>query len=113
MAMQQAGRKEMLDLHPTVKPLALLSEAILDTSNRGDIILDPFAGSGSLMLAAHRVNRVARCIELDPKYVDVAVRRMEALTGQPARLQATGQTFADVAEERRSSPDLPLNAGEA
>ena len=113
MAMQQAGRKEMLDLHPTVKPLALLSEAILDTSNRGDIILDPFAGSGSLMLAAHRVNRVARCIELDPKYVDVAVRRMEALTGQPARLQATGQTFAAVSEERRNSPDLSLNADEA
>lgn len=100
MSQQQAGRKELLSLHPTVKPVALLSEAILDTSNRGDVILDPFAGSGSLMLAADRVGRVAACIELDPKYVDVAVRRMEAATGKPARLEATGQTFAEVALER-------------
>jgi DNA modification methylase len=72
---------QLLSFHPTVKPLALLSEAILDTSNRGETVLDPFAGSGSLMLAADRVGRVAACIELDPKYVDVAVRRMEAETG--------------------------------
>ncbi|CAA0112371.1 Uncharacterised protein [Starkeya nomas] len=103
LAQQQAGRAELLSLHPTVKPIALLSEAILDTSNRGEIILDPFAGSGSLMLAADRVGRVAACIELDPKYVDVAVRRMEAETGEPARLEATGQTFAEVAQQRAAS----------
>lgn len=110
LARQQAGRKEALAMHPTVKPLGLLTEALLDTSRPGGLVLDPFAGSGSLMLAAHRVNRIARAIELDPKYVDVAVRRMEAFTGMPARLQDDGRTFAEVADERLGGSPAPATA---
>ena len=96
------GRKEALRLHPTVKPVSLLTDALLDTSRPGGIVLDPFAGSGTLLLAAHRTHRVGRAIELNPCYVDVAVARMEALTGKPARHVAAGLTFAEVAIERRA-----------
>ena len=95
------GRKEALRLHPTVKPVSLLMDALLDTSHPGGIVLDPFAGSGTLLLAAHRTHRVGRAIELDPGYVDVAIARMEALTGHPARHAATGLTFAEMAVQRQ------------
>ena len=101
MAQFGRGRKEALRLHPTVKPVSLLMDALLDTSRPGGIVLDPFAGSGTLLLAAHRTHRVGRAIELDPCYVDVAVARMEALTGKPARHVATGLTFAEMAVQRQ------------
>lgn len=82
-------RKRMLDMHPTVKPISLLTDALLDTSKLGDLILDPFAGSGSTLAAAHRTRRVGRAIELDPTYVDVAVRRLYEL-GMQARHADTG-----------------------
>jgi DNA modification methylase len=78
------GRAEELAMHPTVKPVAMVADAIRDCSRRNGIILDPFCGSGTTIVAAERTGRCAYAIELDPKYVDVAVRRWEALTGQTA-----------------------------
>ena len=95
-----------LAAHPTVKPLALVADALRDVSVRGDLVLDPFCGSGTTLMAAERTRRQGRGIELDPAYVDVALRRLERLTGEPARLAATGQTFADVASLRAvATPD--------
>ncbi len=94
------GNQEDLALHPTVKPVALVADAIRDVTRRGDIVLDGFGGSGTTLIAAERTGRVARLIELDPLYCDVICRRYEALTGQPARLEGTDQSFADVAVER-------------
>ena len=96
-------RDQALAMHPTVKPLALVRDAILDASNRGDIILDPFGGSGTTLLAADAVQRVARLIELDPLYCDVIIRRTEKALGLTAVLVATGQSFADVAAEREAA----------
>jgi DNA modification methylase len=73
--------------HPTVKPTAMLADALLDLTNPGDLVLDPFLGSGSTLVAAHRVNRVCRGVELDPLYVDVIIRRWEAVSGGHAVLQ--------------------------
>jgi DNA modification methylase len=105
------GRNRDADLaaHPTVKPVALVADAIRDCSRRGDIILDPFAGSGTILLAAERTGRKAAAIELDPRYVDVAVRRWQQRTGKVARLAATGQTFAELAARE---DDAPAHQGE-
>ncbi len=73
-----------LKMHPTVKPVALLADAIKDCTKRGDSVLDPFAGSGSTLIAAERTGRVAYCIELDPKYCDVIIRRWQDMTGREA-----------------------------
>ena len=90
----------LLHLHPTVKPVALIADILLDASARGDIVLDPFMGSGSTIIADEKVGRRARGIELDPLYVDAAVRRWERWTGEAARLEGDGRTFAEVAAER-------------
>jgi DNA modification methylase len=82
-----------------------VADAIKDVSGRRDIVLDPFSGSGTTMIAAEQTGRRARVIELDPQYVDVALRRWEAYTGKEAVLLATGQTFDEVAEERRALND--------
>jgi DNA modification methylase len=86
--------------HPTVKPAAMLEDALLDLTNRGEIVLDPFLGSGSTLIAADKAGRVCRGVELDPLYVDVIIRRYEAVTGQAAVLADTGETFADLAARR-------------
>ncbi len=99
------GNQENLALHPTVKPVALVADAIRDVTRRGDIVLDGFGGSGTTLIAAERTGRVARLIELDPLYCDVICRRFEALTGQPAHLVSTDQTFADVALDREAEAD--------
>lgn len=88
--------------HPTVKPVQLVEDAILDCSNRGDIILDCFGGSGTTMIAAERAGRNARLIEIDPLYCDTIIRRMEQATGLKARLGIDGPDFASVAAERNS-----------
>lgn len=93
-------------MHPTVKPINLIADAIRDCSRRGDIILDPFGGSGTTLLAAHRTRRKARLIELDPVYCDVTVRRWEKVTDREV-LVATGQAFAEVAAERGVPVDDP------
>lgn len=97
-----------LAVHPTVKPVALIADAIRDCSRRGDIILDPFAGSGTILLAAQRTGRRAAAIEIDPHYVDVGVRRWQSSTGQSATLLATGQSFEEVAAERFGAAPQPL-----
>jgi len=91
---------EELAMHPTVKPVALIADAIKDCSRRGDIILDVFGGSGSTLIAADQCGRVARLIEIDPLYCDTIIRRFERLTGEPARLAETGRTFANVVADR-------------
>ena len=91
------GRKQDLALHPTVKPVALVADAILDASKRGSIILDPFAGSGSTLLAAEKIGRRARAIELDPYYVDTIIRRFQKETGKEAVIADSGLPFDALA----------------
>ena len=71
-------------MHPTVKPVALVADAIRDCSNRNDIILDPFGGAGTTLIAAEKTGRKARLIEIDPRYVDVTITRWQNLTGRTA-----------------------------
>lgn len=89
----RAGRLDELAMHPTVKPVALVIDAIKDCSRRDDIVLDPFGGSGTTLIAAEKSGRRACLIELDPTYVDVAIRRWQALTGSKAVHAASGQVF--------------------
>jgi DNA modification methylase len=96
----RSGRSEELAMHPTVKPVALVADAIKDCSKRGEIVLDPFAGSGTTLIAAESTGRRARVIEFDPAYCDQIVRRFAQLTGKQAKLATTGQDFEAVAEER-------------
>jgi hypothetical protein len=98
------GRMDDLNDHPTVKPRKLVADAILDCSRPGGVILDPFLGSGTTLAAAHTTGRLGYGLELDPKYCDVIVRRMEALTGEPARM-IDGTPFADIARERSATRD--------
>jgi DNA modification methylase len=103
------GRLEELAMHPTVKPVALVADAIKDCSRRKGIVLDPFIGSGTTIIAAEHTGRRARGIELDPAYVDVSVRRWQTYRGKAATLLATGETFEEVEEARcpAALPDKP------
>lgn len=89
----------LLALHPTVKPVALVADALMDASDRGDLVLDAFLGSGTTLVAAERVGRVCRGIEIDPLYVDTAIRRWQALTGKAAVHASIGKTFESLAVE--------------
>lgn len=91
---------ELLALHPTVKNVSLIADAIRDCSHRKGLILDPFAGSGTLLVAAERTGRYARAIEIDAHYVDVGVLRWQRISGKEAILEATGQTWSQVRAER-------------
>jgi DNA modification methylase len=95
----QAGRTEALAMHPTVKPVALVADAILDCSTRNSIVLDPFAGSGTTIIAAHRTGRRCRAMELDAGYVDVALRRVRELTRIEPICAHSGQSFAERERE--------------
>lgn len=90
-------RSEDLAMHPTVKPAAMVADAIRDCSKRGDIVLDGFGGSGTTLIAAEVCGRAARLMEFDPHYCDVIIRRFERLTGKSAVLQEGGALFDDVA----------------
>lgn len=94
------NRSEQLAMHPTVKPTAMVADAIRDCSRRGEIVLDGFGGSGTTLIAAELCGRSARLIEFDPHYCDVIIRRFERLTGKQAVLQEGGALFDDVAVER-------------
>jgi DNA modification methylase len=94
------ARAEELAMHPTVKPVALIADAIRDCSRRGEVVLDCFGGSGSTLIAAEKTGRRARLIEYDPLYCDTIVRRWEKLTGKRATLGEDGETFEDLVEER-------------
>jgi DNA methylase len=100
----RAGRSEDLAMHPTVKPVALVAEAIKDCSRRGEIVLDPFGGSGTTLIAAEKTGRLARLIEFDPAYCDTILRRFERVTGKPGTLAVSGRTFEEAAEERSAAP---------
>ena len=89
----RAGRAEELAMHPTVKPVAMVVDAIKDCSRRGGIVLDAFSGSGTTLMAAEQTGRRGRAIELDPRYVDVAVRRWQKATGEKALSLPSGFTF--------------------
>jgi DNA modification methylase len=95
-----------LQMHPTVKPAGMIADAIRDCSKRGDLVLDPFCGSGTILIAAERTGRKARALEIDPVYVDVAIRRWEALTGKSATLM-TGETFEEITEQRSTEAEIP------
>lgn len=100
-----SGRGEMLAMHPTVKPTALVADAIRDCSKRGGIVLDGFGGSGTTLIAAETCGRSARLIEFDPLYCDTIVRRFEKLTGKAAKLAQDGATF-EATEVQRSREEL-------
>ena len=111
------GREADLAMHPTVKPVAMIADAILDVTNRGDIVLDIFAGSGSTLLAAEKTGRVARCVELDPYYVDVIIERFQSLTGSDAVRLFDGKNYNTIKHETlqifgpEPSAKLNLNVG--
>lgn len=102
--MNSPGHAEELAMHPTVKPVALVADAIKDCSKRGGLVLDPFAGSGTILIAAERTGRRARAMEIDPGYVDVAIKRWHAFTGKAAMLAPLEETFEKVAEQRSAAP---------
>jgi DNA modification methylase len=89
-------RADDLARHPTPKPVAMVKDAILDCTRRGEIVLDTFAGSGSTLIAAHLCGRSARLLEYDPLYCDVIIERYQQFTGQAAVLTTTGQAFEDL-----------------
>jgi len=95
-----ASRSDELAMHPTVKPVALIADAIRDCSRRGEIVLDAFGGSGSTLIASEKTGRSACLIEYDPLYCDTIVKRCEAYTGKRATLAVTGETFEALSEAR-------------
>lgn len=93
-------RDDQLAMHPTVKPVAMIADAIRDCSKRGGIVLDAFGGSGTTLIAAEETGRKARLVEIDPRYADVTIRRWQAMTDKPAILEDSGVPFDDL-EGRR------------
>jgi DNA modification methylase len=88
------------DVHPTMKPVELIERAVSNSSRRGDVVLDPFVGSGSTVIACERTGRRARVVEIEPGYVDVVVRRWQIYSGGQARLAPEGRSFEEVAQQR-------------
>jgi hypothetical protein len=106
-------RDDELAMHPTVKPVALVVDAILDCSRRRGIVLDAFAGSGTTLVAAHKTGRRGYGIELDPLYCDVILRRLAKVAKLDAVLVETGRSFADVAADRTAAIEANGDAPEA
>jgi DNA modification methylase len=102
------GRMEALAAHPTVKPVALVADALLDCTARGDVVLDQFAGSGTTILAAEKVGRIGYGMEYEPGYVDVAVKRWQRTTKLEATLAGDGRSFEEIAAARVPSSDGPI-----
>ena len=94
-----ACRDEELAMHPTLKPVGLVADAIKDCSKRGEIVLDPFAGSGTTLIAAEKTGRCARVIEFDATYCDRIIQRFERLTGKTANIAMNGRSFEEMADE--------------
>jgi len=97
----KTGRLDELSLHPTVKPVAMIADAMKDVSKRNDIVLDPFGGSGSTLIAAHKTGRRGYLAELDPIYVDCIIRRWQAYAKDDAVLASSGEIFGDVLKRRK------------
>src|SRR5262245_30324131 len=106
------GRIDELAMHPTVKPVALIADVIKDASRRSNLVLDPFAGSGSTIIAAEKTGREARALEIDPHYVDLIIRRWQSYTGTPALLDTTTTSFEDIAEQRQAEAKVKPTAVE-
>ncbi len=106
----KTGRLDELSLHPTVKPVAMIADAIKDVSQRNGIVLDPFGGSGSTLLAAHKTGRRAYLAELDPIYVDCIIRRWQAYAKDDAILASSGETFDEVSKKRKEDARIGLDA---
>ena len=98
--------REGLEVHPTVKPRVLLEDALFDVTNRGDVVIDCFAGSGSTLLAAEAVGRRCRAIEIDGPYCDVIIRRWQEASGSAAVLESTGESFLQVEQTRLGEPEV-------
>ena len=109
--MRHGEEGDLLAMHPTVKPTQMIADAILDCSKRHDIILDPFLGSGTTLLACERVGRRCYGMELDPAYVDTAIRRWQILTGEDAVHAVTGQTFTAHSQLPQSTVQLERSNG--
>ena len=99
----------LLALHPTVKPTALVVDALKDASSRGDLVLDAFLGSGTTLMAAEKTGRVCHGLEIDRLYVDTLIRRWQAFTGQQAVHLGTGLTFAEMQAERTPAPGTEVS----
>lgn len=97
----RAGRMDDLAAHPTVKPVAMFADAMRDCSKRGEVVLDPFAGSGTTILAAEQVGRRAYALDIDPRYVDVSIRRWQQYSRRDAVHISSGETFDEIAVKRR------------
>jgi DNA modification methylase len=98
-------KPQVNDLHPTMKPVALIERAVLNSSRRGESVLDPFAGSGSTLIACEKTGRAARLIELEPRYCDVIINRWQEFAGREAIHSETGETFAQLAAQRSVAGD--------
>jgi DNA modification methylase len=103
----RSGRDDELAMHPTVKPVRMIADAMLDCSKPQSIVLDPFLGSGSTLLAGEMVGRHVYGLEIDAAYVDVSIRRWQAFAHRDAILESTGQTFEEVEAERNSTVTQP------
>jgi DNA modification methylase len=108
-----AGRMEELRSHPSAKPVALVADAIKDCTRRGDVVLDTFSGSGTTIMAAERVGRQARALEIEPRFVDVAIRRWQAFTRRDARHAESGLSFDAIAAEGSRSRRFASRTDEA
>jgi DNA modification methylase len=106
----RADRMEELSVHPTVKPVALVSDAIRDVSKRGGIILDPFGGSGTTLIAAEKTGRAARLMEIDPAYCDVIIQRWQTLTGKHAVLEGGWGDFETIKVNRSQIDEIQAEA---
>jgi DNA modification methylase len=96
----RAGRLDELQCHPTVKPVALVADAMRDCTRRGEIVLDLFGGSGTTILAAERVGRRAYTLEIEPRFVDVAIKRWQTFSRKDAICAQTGRSFDEIASTR-------------
>jgi DNA modification methylase len=95
-----AGRDELLAMHPTVKPVALVADAVRDCTSKGDVVLDPFLGSDTTLIAAEKISRRCFGLEYESAFVDVAIRRWQADASADAILEGDGRTFDEIAAER-------------
>ena len=93
------GEEQLAGLHPTIKPAAMVADAILDCTSRKDIVLDPFLGSGTTVIAAERTGRICFGMELDPVYVDTVIRRWQKFTNLEAIHHNTGESFTTREKE--------------
>lgn len=107
-SMRKGEEGDLLALHPTVKPVRMIADAILDVSKRGDIVLDPFLGSGTTLLAAERVGRICYAMELDPLYVDTAIRRWQLVTGMDAVSSVNGMSFTQREAASQTSVEVEV-----